>query len=197
MLAHDLSRTEGGSSKPKTDREARSPLIYSGLRTPRVVRPLQLQTKSRIATSVRVGLVFGCAAACSQSPAARTWVAVDWVGRHASSYGTRPHRAALAGENEARFSNDQSHACLHRKDQNPLMMLAAETVQSACKAMCERCVGSVLVIDDQQRLIGIFTGRDAVRTLVQGKSVGRTTLDKAMTPNPVTVTPDQRRCRRR
>ena len=78
------------------------------------------------------------------------------------------------------------------KEQNPLVMLAAETVQSACKSMCERRAGSVLVIDDHQRLIGIFTGRDAVRTLAQGKSVARTTLNKAMTPNPVTVTPDQR-----
>jgi CBS domain-containing protein len=78
------------------------------------------------------------------------------------------------------------------KDQNPLVMMAAETVQSACKSMCERRAGSVLVIDDHQRLIGIFTGRDAVRTLAQGKSVARTSLDKAMTPNPVAVTPDQR-----
>ena len=78
------------------------------------------------------------------------------------------------------------------KDQNPLVMLAAATVQSACESMCERRAGSVLVIDDRQRLIGIFTGRDAVRTLAQGKSVARTTLDKAMTPNPITVTPDQR-----
>ena len=78
------------------------------------------------------------------------------------------------------------------KDQNPLVMLAAETVQSACRSMCERRAGSVLVVDDRQRLIGIFTGRDAVRTLAQGKSVARTTLDKAMTPNPITVTPDQR-----
>ena len=78
------------------------------------------------------------------------------------------------------------------KDQNPLLMLAAETVQSACKSMCERCAGSVLVVDDHQRLIGIFTGRDAVRTLAQGKSVARTTFDKAMTPNPVTVSSDQR-----
>ena len=78
------------------------------------------------------------------------------------------------------------------RDQNPLVMSAAETVQSACKSMCERCAGSVLVIDDHQRLIGIFTGRDAVRTLAQGKSVARTSLDKAMTPTPVTVTPDQR-----
>jgi CBS domain-containing protein len=77
------------------------------------------------------------------------------------------------------------------KDQNPLVMSASKTVESACKSMCERRAGSVLVIDDHQRLIGIFTGRDAVRALAQGKSVDRTTLDEAMTPNPVTVTPDQ------
>lgn len=52
--------------------------------------------------------------------------------------------------------------------------------------------GSVLVIDDHQRMVGIFTGCDAVRIRARGKSVVRTTLDKAMTPNPVTVTPDQR-----
>ena len=78
------------------------------------------------------------------------------------------------------------------KDQSPLVMLAADTVRSACKSMCERRAGSILVVDERQRLIGVFTGRDVVRTLAQGKSVARMTLDKAMTPNPVTVTPDQR-----
>ena len=96
------------------------------------------------------------------------------------------------GRTKRGSANDKSHACLHLPDQNPLVMLAAETVQSACKSMCERRAGSVLVVDDHQRLIGILTGRDAVRTLARGKSVARTTLEKAMTPNPVTVTPDQR-----
>ena len=51
------------------------------------------------------------------------------------------------------------------KDQKPLVLAAHETVQHACRCMRERRAGSVLVIDDQQRLSGIFTGRDAVRTL--------------------------------
>ena len=50
------------------------------------------------------------------------------------------------------------------KDQKPLVLTAHETVQHACRCMRERRAGSVLVIDDQQRLSGIFTGRDAVRT---------------------------------
>ena len=48
------------------------------------------------------------------------------------------------------------------KDQEPLVLAAHETVLHACRCMRERHAGSVLVIDDQQRLSGIFTGRDAV-----------------------------------
>jgi CBS domain-containing protein len=58
--------------------------------------------------------------------------------------------------------------------------------------MWEGRTGSVLVVDDQQRLTGIFTGRDAVRTLAEGKSAEVTTLAHAMTPNPITITPDNR-----
>jgi CBS domain-containing protein len=78
------------------------------------------------------------------------------------------------------------------KDQKPLVLGAHETVQHACRCMWERRAGSVLVIDDQHRLTGIFTGRDAVRTLSESKDAGATTLAQAMTPNPVTISPDNR-----
>jgi CBS domain-containing protein len=58
--------------------------------------------------------------------------------------------------------------------------------------MWECRTGSVLVVDDQQRLTGIFTGRDAVRTLAEGKNAEVTALAHAMTPNPITITPDSR-----
>jgi CBS domain-containing protein len=78
------------------------------------------------------------------------------------------------------------------KDQKLLMLAERETVQQACRCMWEFRTGSVLVVDDQQRLTGIFTGRDAVRTLAEGKSAEVTTLAHAMTPNPITITPDNR-----
>ena len=78
------------------------------------------------------------------------------------------------------------------KDQKPLVLAAHETVQHACRSMRERNAGSVLVIDDQQRLRGIFTGRDAVRVLAEGKDAAVTTLAQAMTLNPVTITPEIR-----
>ncbi len=78
------------------------------------------------------------------------------------------------------------------KGQKLLQLAEHETVQEACCYMWERSTGSVLVLDDQQRLTGIFTGRDAVRTLAEGKSAKVTTLVQAMTPNPITTTPDNR-----
>ena len=69
------------------------------------------------------------------------------------------------------------------KDHKPLVLTAHETVQHACLCMRERRAGSVLVIDEQQRLSGIFTGRDAVRMLAEGKDAAVTTLAQAMTPD--------------
>jgi CBS domain-containing protein len=54
--------------------------------------------------------------------------------------------------------------------------------------MRDRRVGAVLVIDGDRRLVGIFTGRDAVhRVLAEGKSAVRTTLADVMTTDPATM----------
>ena len=58
--------------------------------------------------------------------------------------------------------------------------------------MWECRTGSVLVVDHKQCLTGIFTGRDAVRSLAEGKNAEEATLGQAMTPNPITITPDNR-----
>jgi CBS domain-containing protein len=78
------------------------------------------------------------------------------------------------------------------KDQTPLVVALNETVQHACRLMWERRAGSVLVIDTENHLIGIFTGRDAVRLLAKGKDAPTTFLAQAMTPNPVMVAPENR-----
>jgi len=77
------------------------------------------------------------------------------------------------------------------KDQDPLMLPAAETVQHACRRMWERRVGAVLVTDDKRGLVGIFTGRDAVRALAEGKNPAETTLAASMTPDPETLAPER------
>ena len=78
------------------------------------------------------------------------------------------------------------------KCQRLLTLEQHESVQQACRCMWECDAGLVLVVDGDQQLIGIFTGRDVVRTLAEGKSAKTTQLMHAMTPNPITASPDSR-----
>jgi len=73
------------------------------------------------------------------------------------------------------------------RHQDPLKLPPEATVQEACKRMHARKVGAVLVIAERSRLMGIFTGRDAVRVLAQGKDPGRTYLKDVMTKHPATM----------
>ena len=75
------------------------------------------------------------------------------------------------------------------KNQNPLMLRPAATVKHACQLMRDRRVGAVLVTDADHHLLGIFTGRDAVRVLAEGKNAAHTTLADVMTLKPATMPP--------
>jgi CBS domain-containing protein len=75
-------------------------------------------------------------------------------------------------------------------DKNPVTMSESATVQSACQRMRDRRVGAVLVTDKRHRLVGIFTGRDAVtKVIAQGLDCGTTKLFDVMTAKPVTLPP--------
>ena len=78
------------------------------------------------------------------------------------------------------------------KDQKPLVLTADQTVQHACQSMWEHRAGSVLIVDGQQCLCGIFTGRDAVRVLAKSNDAAATLLAKAKTSRLVTITPESR-----
>ena len=74
--------------------------------------------------------------------------------------------------------------------QRPLLLAEDETVQHACRSMWRLKRGSTLVIDSQECLSGIFTGRDAVRVLARIENAAAIGLVEAMTRNPVTITPE-------
>ena len=102
----------------------------------------------------------------------------------------RPEKSAdltgrLALEN--RMPNTKLRYIL--KDQRPVVLTVTDTVKNACQCMCEREIGSVLVTDEHQHLRGIFTGRDAVRVLSEGRDASKTLLSQVMTPDPVTIGP--------
>ena len=76
------------------------------------------------------------------------------------------------------------------RDQKPLVMSPRASVKHACQRMRERRVGAVLVTDRDDRLVGIFTGRDAVcRVLAEGRDPTETTLTEVMTSDPCTMPP--------
>ncbi|NMJ41906.1 CBS domain-containing protein [Roseomonas sp. JC162] len=75
------------------------------------------------------------------------------------------------------------------RDQKPLTLGPAATVSEACAAMYARKVGAVLVTDADHGLLGIFTGRDAVRLLAEGLDAKATRLDAVMTQKPTTLGP--------
>ena len=76
------------------------------------------------------------------------------------------------------------------RNQDPLTLPPETTVKDACRHMRDRRVGAVLVTEADGRLVGIFTGRDAVhRVLAEGKNAARTTLAEVMTPDPDTILP--------
>jgi CBS domain-containing protein len=73
----------------------------------------------------------------------------------------------------------------------PIVTLLPQTpVRDAIRAMLERNVGAVLVVDEQGKLVGIFGERDILKR-VAGKGNG--TMDQPiadfMTARPVTVAP--------
>lgn len=86
----------------------------------------------------------------------------------------------------------QRHMSDMVRDQQPVTLQPNASVQEACQRMRERGVGAVLVIEGEDRLVGIFTGRDAVcHVLAEGRSAGQTRLADVMTRNPDTMPPDK------
>ncbi len=63
-----------------------------------------------------------------------------------------------------------------------------DTVQDACRTMSKRNCGAALVTDKRNCLKGIFTGRDAMRTLATAKDPAAVKLSKAMSRNPRSIT---------
>jgi CBS domain-containing protein len=72
----------------------------------------------------------------------------------------------------------------------PVTLPPSATVRQAARLMRDHRIGAILVTDAEGRLLGIFTGRDAVaRVLAEGRNAARTTLGEVMTPNPDTLPP--------
>jgi CBS domain-containing protein len=63
------------------------------------------------------------------------------------------------------------------------------SIQAALSLLYERHVGSVVVVDDEQKCIGIFTERDAIRLMANKHPVDRP-LSEVMSRHVVTISHD-------
>ena len=67
----------------------------------------------------------------------------------------------------------------------PVTFLADDKVSNAVTVMSEKNYGSVIIVDKQEKVIGVVTERDIVKKLVNaGLSPKNTKLEKIMTKNP-------------
>ena len=64
-----------------------------------------------------------------------------------------------------------------------------DTVKKAIEILYKKHVGSIVIIDDEERCIGIFTERDAIRLVAQNIPLDKP-LKKVMTKHVVTIRED-------
>ena len=72
--------------------------------------------------------------------------------------------------------------------QSPMTVRPGATIAEVCQQMREQRVGAALVTDADSHLLGIFTGRDAVRLLAQGRAAADP-MESVMTRAPDTMPP--------
>lgn len=72
----------------------------------------------------------------------------------------------------------------------PVTLQPAATVQQACQEMHAHRVGAVAVVDAEHHLVGIFTGRDVIRLLAEGRNPAHTHLDAVITHDPAHLPPN-------
>src|SRR5512132_1208898 len=71
----------------------------------------------------------------------------------------------------------------------PVTDSAADTLRAAAERMWRQQTGSLLVMEDD-RLAGIITERDLLRAVARGEDLATATVQKAMTTEVLTVSPD-------
>ena len=67
----------------------------------------------------------------------------------------------------------------------PITFLEKDKVSDAINVMADKNYGSVVIVDNKQKVVGIVTERDILKKLVKNnKSAKITKLEEIMTPNP-------------
>jgi CBS domain-containing protein len=72
------------------------------------------------------------------------------------------------------------------KDREPFFVRTGQNLLDVVKYMCDKHIGAVAVVDNEQNLVGIFSERDLMkRVVVKGLDVNKLKVDDVMTKNPM------------
>jgi CBS domain-containing protein len=100
----------------------------------------------------------------------------------------RPIRLALES---TRGCNVQVRDVLNAKSSGVVTIEPDATVSEAIGRLVQNNIGSLPVLDADNRLVGVFSERDVLRGIHNhGERFARMRISDVMTPNPVTVAPD-------
>lgn len=81
--------------------------------------------------------------------------------------------------------------CREIMTRTPYCCQTTDNAKEAARMMQEANVGSMPVIDRDNRLVGIVTDRDlAMKVVAQGRSGHETPVEQVMSRNPLTAKPD-------
>jgi CBS domain-containing protein len=91
-----------------------------------------------------------------------------------------------------RIQSDLTEQAVRTLQPRPPVTLPADaTLRQAVRVMLDEGVGTVLLVDDQGRLAGIFSERDLLLRVPDAEARdGTAPVSRFMTPNPESVRPD-------
>ncbi len=97
----------------------------------------------------------------------------------------RTHPGGMLGKRLLLYASD----LMHRGEQLPLVTHTA-TLQQLVLEMSSKSLGMAGVVDDDNKLLGMFTDGDLRRALNEQVDIYRSKAVELMTTQPVTITPD-------
>lgn len=104
---------------------------------------------------------------------------------------SKKRNGKLTSNGKRRSRNYQPGTVLSLKPSDAVVCKPSYTAYEAAQLMSAKRENCILVIDDDERLLGIFTAKDlAFRVVGKGLKAGSITIDQIMTENPLCATSD-------
>jgi CBS domain-containing protein len=75
--------------------------------------------------------------------------------------------------------------------EDPVTINEEESLQTACRLLQKHSIGCILVTDEHDKLIGVFSERDYMSKVFEKiPDIATRTVKEFMTPEPITIQPD-------